>query len=166
MPELTDKAVESLLPSTQPELVLPAGVTAEDLSRRSERLNNQQRRILRWTASLQGIVERERWDHQRPGFQYATFGFVPISGELELPNGVVHDGGYVLALPWSWKQRVTTHSSKSRVSLFGNATLARVFNWRSWCPTSRRIRPFLLQARVPVMRTPRNGRLPRPRTEC
>jgi hypothetical protein len=134
MPELTDKAVEFLLPSTQPELVLPAGVTAEDLSIRSEGLNNQQRRILRWTASLQGVVERERWDLQRPGFQYATFGFVPISGELELPNGVVHYGGYVFGV--ALELEATSDNPFQQIESFsvGNATLARVLNWRSMVP--------------------------------
>jgi hypothetical protein len=134
MTDLTDEAVKFLLPSTEPELLLPAGVTTEALSTRLEGLNDQQRRILRWTASLQGRVQLDRWDHQRPGFQYATVGFVPISGGLELPNGVGQYGGYVFGVALELEATRDNPLQQIESFAFGNATLARVLNWRSMEP--------------------------------
>ena len=98
MPELTNNIVESLLPAVDPEARVPQGVTADEVSARSESLTYIERRIFRWTTALQALIESERWDREIAGFQYATYGFVPISGVIQLPAGVNTIGGYVFGV--------------------------------------------------------------------
>ena len=134
MPDLTDEAVNQLLPGIQPNLRVPVGVNRNVFDPRFERLSALQSRILRWTTTLQAQIESERWDYQLPGFQYATFGFVPVAEIVQLPAGVISYGGYVFGVAIELEASGENPVQQIEGFSYAGATLARVLNWRTMEP--------------------------------
>lgn len=130
MPELTNNIVESLLPAVDPEARVPQGVTADEVSARSESLTYIERRIFRWTTALQALIESERWDREIAGFQYATYGFVPISGVIQLPAGVNTIGGYVFGVAIELEAAGEVPLQEAESFVQNGVTIARILNWR------------------------------------
>jgi hypothetical protein len=130
VPELTDEIVQQLLPEGEPSRdSVPDGIGAHELAALADSLQPQARRIFLWQTALQARVERERWNRQVPGFQYATFGFVPI-GANQPPPGLRTAGGYVFGVAIEVEPDVDGSSQQVQLFVENRASIARVINRR------------------------------------
>ncbi len=131
MPDLTDDVVKSLLPPTDAGDFFPEGVTATSIGAASADLTEVEKRVFRWTTALQARIEFEHWDRQIPGFQYATYGFVPISSKLDLPSRVTAKDGFVFGV--ALEMEPAGEGPLQEVESFEHygVTVARILNWRS-----------------------------------
>jgi hypothetical protein len=80
---------------------------------------------------LQARIESERWDRQIPGFQYATYGFVPISDAIQLPTGVNTVGGYVFGVAIELEAAGDEPFQEAESFIENGVTVPRILNWRS-----------------------------------
>lgn len=105
MPPLTDYIVKSLLPNEEPPELVPEGVPRDFFNARLRaRETDLERRIFQWLTMYQAIAERRRLDQEFPGYQFATCGFVPVSGEMT--SNIRTVDGYVFGIavelaPWT-----------------------------------------------------------------
>jgi hypothetical protein len=95
MPDLTLDIIQSLVPPTDAPERLPAGVSPDLVSARRRSLNIEQQRIYRWLTFLQAVAESQRFDRDYPGFQYFTFGFIPLGRRAD---NVPYRGGYTFGI--------------------------------------------------------------------
>jgi hypothetical protein len=77
--------------------MLPGGVTPNAVVSRLRTLDEVQRQVFGWLTSLQALAEIRRFDRDFPGFQYFTFGFIPVG--THTPGGEMRQsGGYTLGI--------------------------------------------------------------------
>jgi hypothetical protein len=131
MPDLTGAIVESLLPPTDAGERFPVGVTASSIEAASADLTYFQRRIFRWTTVLQARIESELWERQIPGFQYATYGFVPVSAGVRLPSGVRTMGGFVFGVALEMEAAGDGPLQEAQSFEQNGVTVGRILNWRT-----------------------------------
>jgi hypothetical protein len=79
MPTLTESAIQALVPSAEITFIPPASFAASWSSDDLAQLSELRRRAFVWAASLQARIESEQRGRDLPGFQYATFGFIPVT---------------------------------------------------------------------------------------
>ena len=135
MPILTDEIVHRVLPEIVPPPRVPEGVSAEAVARRASELESAlERRIFLWTTALQAHIEAERWSdwaNNIPGFQGATYGFVPVSSQTRLPNGVESFGGYVFGVALEIEGPSETQPiQEAERFIYSQAPVALIFNRR------------------------------------
>jgi hypothetical protein len=129
MPELTQNVVEALLPPNDPPSLVPEGVPTDFFEARLQRLESaEQKHIFRWVTALQAIAERSQFDRQYPGFQYSTYGFVPVAGTVA--DRTQTAGGYVFGI--AVELEPTGDGSSQELDLIGleNLRIPCVFNRR------------------------------------
>jgi hypothetical protein len=131
MPELTNDIIGGLLPTQNPVGSLPEGVTQDVFSIQSEGLTDIEMRIFRWLTALQARTESERWDRRIPGFQFATYGFVPVSEQIHLPRGVKASGGYVFGVALEMEAAGEVPFQEVESFNQNGVAIARILNWRS-----------------------------------
>jgi hypothetical protein len=96
MPELSDDIVQNLLPRDFRQVIVPVGVEEAYFERRISEIESPlQREIYRLTTALQAITEERRLDRNQPGFQGATYGFVPVGADVRVPRDFPVIDGYV-----------------------------------------------------------------------
>ncbi|MGE3336007.1 MAG: hypothetical protein AB7I36_20395 [Rhodospirillaceae bacterium] len=100
MPPLTDQAIKELLPASEPPRgVVPQQVTASAIARRYEGLRTSAlRQTFAWMTAMQAAFEADSSYQAFPGFQWATYGFVPVPKELELPGRIRSFDSYVFGI--------------------------------------------------------------------
>jgi hypothetical protein len=129
MPSLTNEIIQALLPPTEPEIQAPEGLLRSFETRLAGLTSALERRTFLWVTALQARIERERWDQRVPGFLYATYGFVPVSGSPAHP-GIPLSGGYVFGVAIE-REPASALATQEVEPLFQNgATLAQVINGR------------------------------------
>lgn len=80
MPRLSNELIDDLLPEQSPPLLLPVGMEQGQLFDLLESLESKrEQQIVLWLTFFQGAVELNWASLQFGGFQYATYGFIPIS---------------------------------------------------------------------------------------
>jgi hypothetical protein len=94
---LTNDVVRALVPEARAPGIRPAGVQQGAVEARLSSLDEIERRAFEWLTSLQAYAEAERFDRNYPGFQYYTFGFIPL-GVRTNRNGVADVGGYTFGI--------------------------------------------------------------------
>jgi hypothetical protein len=129
---LTDQSIEELLPEGQPAVSVPEGGRRDDIARRLAELadNDVRRRTLLWSLALQTIVERERLGERQPGFEGATYGFVPVGDVTDFPSTLKHFGGYVFGAAFEIESREDSARQAVIAVSVGNRSVACVYNWR------------------------------------
>jgi hypothetical protein len=129
MPELTEYVVDKLLLRNDPPSVVPEGVPPDFLEARLQRLESaEQKLIFLWMTAFQAIAERSRLDRQYPGFQYSTYGFVPVSGSID--NRAQIAGGYVFGMAIELEQAGDDPSQELDWIGYENVRIPCVFNRR------------------------------------
>jgi hypothetical protein len=97
MPELTQDVVDTLLPRNAPPSIVPEGVPRDFFEARLHRLESEEQKLIfLWMTAFQAIAERSQLYRQYPGFQYSTYGFVPVSGSIDNQSQIA--GGYVFGI--------------------------------------------------------------------
>lgn len=81
MPRLTDEIIGALVPDESPPSELPVGVSDEDLSSLARSSEPREKMIILWTTFFQTTMESNWPGDEFPGFNYLTYGFVPVNDE-------------------------------------------------------------------------------------
>jgi len=99
MPQLSDRIVEFVMPPGEAPELVPEGVPRDFFNARLQRLESPlERRIFQWLTVFQAIAERQQLDRQFPGFQFTTYGFVPVSGSTEAREKLPIFEGYLFGI--------------------------------------------------------------------
>lgn len=131
MPKLTDYIVESLLPTANPPDIFPEGLLAGDRAPRLQRFESPvQQHIFGWMTAFQAIAERRRLDRVYPGFQYTTYGFVPVSSGAELLGKIRTVEDYVFGIAVELEPTGDTPSQSFDQVIEGDLIIPCVFNHR------------------------------------
>jgi hypothetical protein len=129
MPSLTNEIIQALLPPTEPELQAPEGLLRSFEARLAGLDSSVERRVFLWATALQARIERERWDQRLPGFLYATYGFLPVSGTTAF-SGIPYSGGYVFGVAIEREPDGDLVTQEVEPLVQNGVTLAQVINRR------------------------------------
>ena len=78
--------------------MLPPGLAGDSFEQKLSSIDLRQQHLLRWLTSLQAYAENNRLDRDYPGFQYFTFGFIPLGKETSNPTIKTVVGGYTFGI--------------------------------------------------------------------
>ena len=128
MAKLEDFTITSLLPVATGRVVLPENVSRAEYDTRFGSLDSQRERdIYRMTTACQAAIENLHYDRNWPGFEGASYGFIPVGENTVIPNGIASSNGYVFGAAIKILPRGEAAQFVEIVE-YGNLQFAVVFN--------------------------------------
>jgi len=142
MPRLTDAIIEYLVPrETPPFNLVPHGVPDEVMRAGRER-RGRDRLIFLWCTAFQAVIENNRWDKKFAGFQFATYGFIPIIQGLQVPDGIRFFESYVFGAALQLEEAESSPTQEIFPIQEGNVSVPCVLNRGPIKTHQRHLLPF------------------------